>query len=675
MPKLFQKKEKRNFEKPEIAKSRWGGFWKVLAYIFLVVAIFLFVGGVFWQRAGIELTGSSISGMSQGEVLCKLLIEYITDPGAITGFASLALSIVMFSFERRQKDRERDKDISERLDRMRSLPFLQRLRKYRELEKRSKEESWSENRVEDLQQYRNSFSEREFLWEVGELLRVERKTNDLSDIQGLYNFFFTAHKSNIDALAKILNSSMITDEDALVLILSIVKLWDDFDADAKDLIIGALKKLSQQKPLSNISNTKLSYQIFNTLNRRRLLRDAEIRTLFLQLVSSEIGASLPVGYDATWQHLPRRTDNPKILDWLKQHTLVANPFGSNDLNHYPCYPQGFAHPDHWEDFFDPEPQCAQCATANDARALAFLLRSECLPVRKTDQQGNEILEVHRQTFPVWVSFEQTTPLELPLIVLARSAARAWMDILPSSPDAMLDLLPAAQEALLELLCWSFGSNNTVIDLLKRAGIGADKGGNLLIHRTEQFKNRFSSAHFPQDSILLSWLKIRPPELNCTYLILLIDEFPSSARSWWLEQFNLLISTLFLNGIVTKAFASSPIPVSLSLPVIQLDWSDAWLKRSLDSQFDVAIDKNVREEMGMAIRFQELFGPGVAEEQTTDKLISASRNSLAHMLMLGNRLLKHHCEREAPEKYLYVEELESVIMANENINRDNRDETL
>jgi len=43
--------------------------------------------------------------------------------------------------------------------------------------------------------------------------------------------------------------------------------------------------------------------------------------------------------------------------------------------------------------------------------------------------------------------------------------------------------------------------------------------------------------------------------------------------------------------------------------------------------------------------------------------------------LGNRLLKHHCEREAPEKYLYVEELESVIMANENINRDNRDETL
>jgi len=663
MPNFFQKKEKRNLEKPKTAKSHWEGFLKALAYVFLAAAIFLCIGGVFWQRAGIELTSKNVSGMSQREVLWKLLVEYITDPGTITGFASLALSIVVFSFERRHKEQERDKDINERLERMRSLPYLQRLRKFIELEKEGKEKSWSKNRVEDLQKDRNSILEYEFWWEVGDRLQREDNTKDLSDIQYLYNYFFVTHTGSVDVLARILASSISPKENVFTLISAILKLWDDFDVNVKDVIVGALKKLSQTIDLTNISKEELA-QVFQTAHRRRLLRETEIRALFPQL-----GYFPPAEYDAIWRHLPRRLDNPKILDWLKLYSLVSNPFGPNDLKNHPFYPEGFAYPHNWEEFLDPFPQGAQCPTPEDTRALAFLMRSECLPTRKTDAQGKAMVDFGKQVFPVWIVLQQSAPLEVPLITLAKSAARTWLDILPFSPDAMLDLPPAKQDALLELLFWAFGSGNTVIDLLKRVGIKSDKGGTLLIRKIEQFQSGFSSAHFPQDAVLLSWLKVRPPDLSYTYLILLLDEFPAAARSWWLEQFGLLIPTLSLNGLVTKMLTSGE-PILWSLPVIQLNWSAARLKTSLNTQFEAAMDKKVQEEMGTSIDFRSMFGSDTSigyfetEANTTDKLISASHNSLARMLTLGNRLLQYHCEHRqkdgVPEKYLYVEDLDALL---------------
>jgi hypothetical protein len=486
--------------------------------------------------------------------------------------------------------------------------------------------------------------------------------NNLKGLQELYCHFFIRHQDSIDAVSKILSPSPILQEHALPLIGKIVQLWDDFDADAKDLIVGALKRLSRKVDLSSIPATELQTQVFTNNNRRRLLRDAEIRALFPQLASLS-----PVGYDATWLHLPKRSDNPSVVNWLKQHDLIANPFSSNDIKNYPFYPEGFARPDQWEDFLETFPQHAQCPSLEDARALAFLLRVECLPVRKKDAQGQETVSSGGQILPVWVSLEQTAPSESPFVTLARSTARTWMDILPFSPDAMLDLLPAEQEAILEMLCWAFGSNGTVVNLLKRIEANLEdennRPGSVMLRKIREFKSKISSMYLPQDSILISWLKIRPPDLNCTYLILHLDEYPVIAPAWWLEQFSVLVPTLFLNGMVTKAFSSSHTPVALPLSTIQLNWSNSRLKTSVNSQFDSAMDPD-EKKAGKSIRFHELFGPGVTEEQTTAKLISSSRNSLARMCSLGNRLLQYHCEHSVkdgiPEKYLYVEDLETIL---------------
>lgn len=542
-----------------------------------------------------------------------------------------------------------------------SLPLLEQMSKFREMKNSIRDEHLEGDLQDDLEKVRNSFSEREFLQAVGNCLHDEM-FKKLSDIEQLYEFFqneknFSDHKISISALAKILDAAPSLDQAAaLSLISSIMKLWDDFDADAKDLIVGALKQVSQKAkpPLSEISGGDLSKQIFKEENRRRLLRDAEIQAIFPQL-------SFPVGYDAVWRKVSKCKDDSRVIDWLKQHSLISNPFGSNDLKSYPFYPDGFARPYHWEDFLSPVPLLGHCPTVEDARSLAFLLRTECLPKKSDDEKPK------RQIFPIWVSFDQTSPGQLPLPVLAHCAARTWLDILAVCPDAMLDLSLAEQRALLELLCWSAGSNDAVVNLLKRSGLKDDKdyaAGWVLIRKITEFENKFPSSHLPQDIVLLSWLKVRPPELTHAILILPIDEFSPAMRSWWLEQFNSLISTLFLNGIVTKIVTSTPAPAFLSLPEILLRWSDAHLKSSIDSQFEAAIErKEAVEEMGISIRLPELFGPGITEEQTTHKLISASRNSLARMCMLGNRLLQTHCEKHGvSDKYLHLEDLDAILNA-------------
>jgi hypothetical protein len=395
-----------------------------------------------------------------------------------------------------------------------------------------------------------------------------------------------------------------------------------------------------------------------------------MQRIFPHLVDRRTGKPRPLGYDAEWMHYPKQTDNSKVLSWLPQVALVLNPFGGMDLKSYPFYPQGFARPDDWTNLLNPFPYHAQCPTEEDAKALAYHLRAECLPIKKVDIEGSTVIESGNEIFPVWVSFSQSATIESPLLTIARSAASTWMRILPFSPDAMLDLPLSEQEALLDLLCWAFGSTNIVTNLLKQSGMKSDSSASLLTQRIEQFQCRFSSTQLPTDSIFLSWLKIRPPDLNCSYLILHLDEIPTAAKVWWLEQFGPLISTLFLNGVITKAFSSLPLSIAFPLSATKLNWSKEKLKTSLNSQFEAAMDKAEQREMGRIVEFSFLFGPDpstgylATEEETTDKLIAASNHSLARMLTLGNRLFQHHCENRikdgVPEKYLYIEDLKTIL---------------
>lgn len=563
--------------------------------------------------------------------------------------------------------KERVTEIRDKLNDLITLPYLERLEKFIILEEEIKKGNLAGYLRDELQQWQRSFSasENEFMQTVGTLLRQDDLVDNFANIHKWYIRFFTVHKDSLDALAIILSPRAPAQEEILPLILAIIKLWDDFDTNAKDFIIGVLQKLSQRIDLTSLSKDELSNLIFSTPERRRLLRDVEIRMLFSQL------SYPPPVYDADWLHLPNYSVNSNVIDWLKQHDLVANPFDIVNFSNYPLYPERFARPDYWEDFIKPLPQHAQCPTSEDAKVLASLLRVECLPLDKEGRFKELGGKSEQQIFPVWVLSEHTVLSELPLITLTRSAAWTWIKILPFSPNAMLDLLPVDQIALLELLCWAFGSNKAVINLLKQANLKEDHApARLLTKKIGEFKSEILLPSLLQDSILISWLKIRPPDLNYTYLILHLDEFPFNVRNQWLEQLSHLISTLLLNGIVIKAVSHTGLADALLLSNVCLDWSYTRLKASLNTQFEAVMDKKSQYEMGTLVDFQTLFPPGYVgdskDEGRTidDKLIFASRNSLWRMFELGNRLLQHHCENRlkdrVPEKYLYVEDLETIL---------------
>ena len=344
-----------------------------------------------------------------------------------------------------------------------------------------------------------------------------------------------------------------------------------------------------------------------------------------------------------------------LRNWLIRHGITVNPFRHIDPVGYPSYPEGTIRPDQWEFLLDPIPLLAHCPTAEDAQVLTYVLRKECLPL----ENENSLAETNRHIFPLWVWLQQTTPVQL-LATFAHSAVRTWLNILPKHPHILLNLSLAEQNSLLDLFHWSLGSKKALINLIQlNVGLSENENTQILIRKIAEFEGNYPLTAIPQDEILLSWLEIRPIGTEQTCLILPGDDLLRMIDARRLEQFDSLISTLFRYRIVTKMFVSSSLSSPLSLQEMELSWSERWLSRSLDSQFDAAMHPE-EKSIGKSIRFHELFGPDATEEATTERLISASQRSMARMLLLGNRLFQNHCWRKISETYLSLEELDDIL---------------
>lgn len=521
---------------------------------------------------------------------------------------------------------------------LRDLPILNRAKKLKELQDKIRGDNIDDDLVDDLARVRNSFSEREFFQAVGESLLIRNGAGGLADQETFYRSLFPGREGSISALVKI-SGELLPSQDLVSLISEIIKLWDDFDVDVKDLIIVALNTISKNS-LSELQTKKLLNEVFFDEKRRRLLRSDELRKIFPQLGTPSIN------YDASWLDVRDFSENLNIGKWLKQHNLISNPFGGAiALN--PYYLPGIARPDDWETFAGAlSPRAAVCSAVEDARPLAQLFLKESLATW--------------QVFPIYISPDQDDITQTPLIICAHASARTWLGLLARSPDAFLDLPLSSQQMLLELFFWSVGSRDAILYILEQNGFKDDSTCKVLKRKFVEFKGDLFRISSLQDQVLLTWLGIKPPNVKNTTLILCLHETPLPTVYTWCKRFDALVPTLFQKNIITKVFTSAPMPLSLSLSEQQLKWSDQQLEKSLDGQFNIAMDKDAIDEMGIYVRFSNLFGPGVTDDETTKKLVSASRNSLARMLMFGNHLLLKHCENEAPEKYLSLEELNDIL---------------
>jgi hypothetical protein len=381
----------------------------------------------------------------------------------------------------------------------------------------------------------------------------------------------------------------------------------------------------------------------------------------LLLRARKAGASLRVKGGKTSNLSSLRQDINKnipcdvLKTWLIRQGMIINPFKYADINNHPFYPEGVVRPDQWEFLFEPVPLIAHCPTIEDAQALAYLLKKESFPLKKNNWE----VAVNRQIFPILVWPQQTISTNL-LLILAHSAAQAWLDFLLLYPQIFFEMPLDEQRTLIELLCWSLGSKNDLIKIIQLASNKETDGKINLVRTIYNLNIRSLLSHEPQDDLLFSWVKIRPNGIGQTNLIFYGDNLARNAPKQWHGQFGSLYSNLIINKIFPKFITTVPLSNFPSIQEIKLSWSEEWLFRSLEGQFDAAMHPQ-EKSIGKSIRFHELFGLGSTETETTHKLISKSRNSLARMLVLGNLLLQYHFEnRGISEKHLYIKDLKTIL---------------
>lgn len=552
------------------------------------------------------------------------------------------------------------------------LPILDQARQLVDLDQKRASEIWDKNLVDELRRKQLTIREVDFFQAVGVALRADQ-LSELTDLERQYNFLFGKQKENrkesVLALVKMIEPvrdqnfgksffSRLPDaikksffkeeiESELSLTFKLIKLWDKFDVDVKDLIITVLAQFPGKNALAalpkadlqSLSDDVSEQKLFDLANRRRLLRSEEIRKLFTQIDVHPVSH-----FSARGQIQNYEGDSPKTLVWLKRNDLAANPFGFDPML-YPLYPPGVARPDEWDIFLKAPPCIAVCPTAEDVYPLAALLRDDFLSTEPV--------------FPILIHLQRENFLQAPLVTLAHAAARTWLEILPLSPDALLDLPLVSQQNLLELLCWSAGAKEALIQILQQNGLMDDSSGEVLKRKISSFESYIMPTSVPQDQFLLNWLGIRPAGLDFTCVILCLNGAIHPLVHVWCDHFGSLTHSLFQKKIIAKVIAAPSAIVTLPLSKMELSWSHQQLKNSLVGQFDLAMHPEEKKS-GKFVRFYELFGPGENEDVITEKLILASSFSLARMLTLGNRLLQKHCNVPVPERYFDPDNFEVIL---------------
>ncbi len=561
---------------------------------------------------------------------------------------SVALALIAWligaidSFEKETTERARE--LKSTLKDLVSFPVLERIRQYNALQ--ADITPLKNVLQQEIEHVRRSVSDQEIVRELGLRLRQQVQIGNVITIseanrlvEQWNSHFRTENSEKIFHLLKDLLAP--SSKDTVSAFRNLMEVWDALDVNAKDLIVFLVEHLLQGPgyPISPEEKEKLSKEVFNTPSRRRLLRDENVRRLLPDLYPSE-----PAIARAPWfEPLPEPVS--PVKSWLAHHDLITHPFGFGSQAIYPFYPPGCSLPENWKDFLEPQSQIGICPTEEDALALAYALRKEAW---------------RRGIFPLLIDLsgiESEVPL---LMVIGRILADHWIDILPLYPESLLDLNPPERQAILQLLCWSLGARESVIRLIQQRAEQFTRTHHLLCQQIAEYIIVPNEAT-PSPSVFLSWLAIRPAlGMTSTYLFVFTRDSTSLAlSSRWMREWHALVVVFRQYQIVVKMLQAKE-DLQMALPTISLEWTLSQLRSSLKSQFDHALSLQVQGQK--AVGFHELFGPyGISEEQTTERLILASQNSLARMLAMGHKLIENHCkQRGVQERFLYIEDFETLL---------------
>lgn len=347
-------------------------------------------------------------------------------------------------------------------------------------------------------------------------------------------------------------------------------------------------------------------------------------------------------------------EEPAVAAWLAEHGMSVNPFGFGPIELDPLLLKFKAFPDNWGFVKLLWPMALPAPEAQDRTAAAILLRHDL------QQQGN--------VFPVWLSCPFAPSLKddsggASVQAAAYASGETWIAFIPHNPHAFLILGKPDQIALAELLTWVAGSDQALYVWLRRAGLKDDTTGRMILRRLQESLGKVQQVPRPMGDRLLSWLRLRPPDLLYTYLI--VNGKTPTHDSLFRQQVADLASSAYRLAearVIVKFFVPPVEPAELytGLDRVAIQWGRDSLAEMLSARIRWASKESRRS-------FADLFEPPVGAQpgsellkSADDQVVDAAQGSLSRLLRLCRAVIRTHVRSHPQDKDLSETVLNEVL---------------
>ncbi len=431
---------------------------------------------------------------------------------------------------------------------------------------------------------------------------------------------------NLHNITKVLEESehynilSASEEDVDKIKKSILWLWEEYDRNVHEIVIFALIRIKNKVSLEEIFHEA-------TENTNRLLLDDRLKDV------RKKAPLLLYNWPACWPPPTQKEDrSAKRGSWLEENGLTRDPFAVPPSSEPKLLEDAWMRPERWQEIEYPGWIVITSSQSDDLIAAALRLCYE----KRT--------QTHRDVFSALLPLP-THDLSLPasheqrLEAIAHAIAATWIDLLAQNPGALIDLPEPDAALLVAFLTWASGSGQRLLLQLEEAGLGKEQASARYLRRLcGEFSQSLwqGAATVPR---LRSWLRLRPPGLEATYLI----AYPSSpwaptALQAEAQALLAMAESLHSDGVHLKLFAP---PFADAPPhKVELAWSPDDLQKMLADRITRAYGPESCKSptlRGFLVELEKL--PDISAIPDFDALISRKAQvSLSRMLELAGNVI-------------------------------------
>ncbi|HRJ40287.1 MAG: caspase family protein [Caldilineaceae bacterium] len=444
----------------------------------------------------------------------------------------------------------------------------------------------------------------------------------------------------------------LQDNPPSVTIAELMALYRIYSADTRDFIAYAIRYLID-------INKQLRLELASILNTDPV--STSTMSLFRHSLLSDIEVSLHSSHTYIWPRSyyqkTRGPIDPKLSDWFQKVKLKDDPFLNSDSEIRDDLVSSAEMLQQWKKIVEPDDVIVEVPTANDVSRWTKYLHFYLGP----EMEGRLL-----RAFPIQHILSPQTHSKQ-MLSLAASCAVAWVKFLAVNPLTFQELDEVDQKLLIELLYWEAGSAQHLCTELEHAR-------NDHLWDQESQKRTDDQNHFnwltwhietttstlkeisPGRGKVISWLKLRPPELDNVYLIILGNSYTSDAVVVSdVEQMFLQLWASLRNDIhqsFVKFFTRQSAEVRHGIRLrYRLIWSTETLRIVLNRRIEKVAK---RKDADFGLLFPQ-------DSPAMDRLVAeAAKGSLDNLLSIGNRIIRQHARRDAPERDISPDEIYSVL---------------